>query len=325
MERAGSRNTRRALIVLAVAAALVAAATAVAALPKVATGGAKSVTASSAVLTGTVDPSGEPTTYHFEYGPGKPYALGPAAYPSRTPDQGPTAPKGKVGASATISGLSPATAYHYRLVAVNASGTKAGGDKSFTTPGAGVAITLSASPRTIRFRGTTHLTGQLGTRAPGGVKVALQEEAPPFDGKHFKGVATTRTDSSGRFAFSRSPIHNRAYRAVAGTKPKATSGTLVVGVRSRVTIAHVGRRGRTVTFGGSVGPSRDGQLVRIQRRVRGGWRTVKRGVLGMATDPDFSSFRVRVRLRRSGRYRAYVSRNSENLAGASRARRLRVR
>ena len=105
-----------ALVVLVPAAAQAAA-------PAPATGGAKSITSTSALLTGSVNPNNEATTYHFEYGLTNKYG-------STTPDQGPTAAnKVKTNVSVGVSGLAAGTTYHYRLVATNASGTKAAGDK----------------------------------------------------------------------------------------------------------------------------------------------------------------------------------------------------
>src|SRR5215208_578837 len=96
------------LVAIATLAALAAAATAAA--PSASTGPATSITSTSATLTGEVNPNSEPTTYHFEYGT-------TSAYGARTPDQGPTAAvKQNVDVSAPITGLSPGTTYHYRLV-----------------------------------------------------------------------------------------------------------------------------------------------------------------------------------------------------------------
>src|SRR5947209_5577976 len=85
-------------------------------VPTVATGGAKSVTATSATLTGTVNPNGESTSYHFEHGT-------TTAYGSTSPTGDAGSGTKNVNASEAISGLAPNTKYHYRLVASNSSGT----------------------------------------------------------------------------------------------------------------------------------------------------------------------------------------------------------
>ena len=79
-------------------------------------------------LSGTVNPEGAETTYHFEYG--------------TTTGYGTSAPttEGNVGAgssaeavSQTIAGLLPNTTYHFRLAAHNSSGTASTADRTFTT------------------------------------------------------------------------------------------------------------------------------------------------------------------------------------------------
>jgi hypothetical protein len=298
--------------------ALAGPATASASLPAAATNAAQDVTSSSATLRGTVNPNNEATTWYFEYGTTK-------AYGSRTDNQGPTgATKGNIPVTAPVSGLASATTYHFRLVAGNGSGTKLGGDKTFktTTP-----VSLVASPARLTFSHPTALSGQVGGAKVAGVKVTLQQVPAPYDARDFKAVATATTDAAGRFSFTQTPGANVAYRVVTATNPRGTSPTVIVGVRNLVTLslstAHP-KRGRTVVFRGTVGPRRDGQLVRIQKRVSRGWRTVARGVLGPATNPQLSSFSVRARVRRNGVYRAYVGGDAANLPGWSRRRAIRV-
>jgi hypothetical protein len=96
--------------------------------PEVDTGGATNVTEASASLHGEVNSewSGA-TTYHFEYGP-------TTAYGSQTPSF--SFPDGIAGIAQPITGLQPATTYHYRLEATNLGGTTYGADAEFTTQGA---------------------------------------------------------------------------------------------------------------------------------------------------------------------------------------------
>lgn len=304
-----------ALVALAL---LVPAAAAQAAAPSPAIGAAKSVTSTSAVLTGSVNPNNEATTFHFEYGLTK-------AYGSATPDQGPTAAnKVKTPVSASISGLTPGTTYHFRLVATNASGTKASGDKTFRTA---AGISLTASARTITLGRQTVLSGQLTAASPGGVKVTLEADPAPYNASEFKAATTATTDSTGKFTFTQAPSANTAYRVTA-RNPSAASATVTVRVRLRVTMtlstAHP-RRGGAVTFRGSVTPARNGQIARIQKRVSGHWRTVTTALLSQSSDPGVSTYRKRIRIRRRGTYRVYVSGDVANAAGASGRRTIRVR
>ena len=93
--------------------------------PSVTTGAASQVHQTSAVLNGTVDPKGQATTYYFQYGTSTAYGLqtGPANAGSGN---------GNVAVNSTITGLTSATTYHYRLVAQNASGTANGADQTLT-------------------------------------------------------------------------------------------------------------------------------------------------------------------------------------------------
>ena len=87
--------------VVAGAIALLATGSAAAAVPSASTGGARSVTQSSAVLAGTVNPNSAPTTYVFQYGTTR-------GYGAATPTQGPTAAvKRSLAVSAGVAGLAP--------------------------------------------------------------------------------------------------------------------------------------------------------------------------------------------------------------------------
>jgi hypothetical protein len=79
-----------------------------------------------ATLKARLDSGGEPTSYHFEYGP-------TSAYGSVTPEKQLDAESKPVNVSATIAGLAEAADYHFRLVATNPSGAAEGPDSTFRT------------------------------------------------------------------------------------------------------------------------------------------------------------------------------------------------
>lgn len=115
--------------------------------PTPVTGGASSIGENSASLHGTVNPNGQGTTYYFQWGRTTAYG---AKGPMRSAGSGTTA----VSVEETAGNLTPGTTYHYRLVAVNASGTSDGADRTFTTAAAPVVTTgrivqLSASGATL--------------------------------------------------------------------------------------------------------------------------------------------------------------------------------
>lgn len=86
------------------------------------------VTRTGAYLLGGVYPNGEPTTYHWEYGPTTDYGQRSRSYSAGAG----TAP---VVATGHLVKLDPGTTYHFRLVAVNSSGTSYGYDFKLHTGG----------------------------------------------------------------------------------------------------------------------------------------------------------------------------------------------
>ena len=118
-------------------------AAALAAPPTVTTGLADAVGQTTATVKGTVDPNGEDAPYVFEYGTTTAYGL-------KTPEQSAGAGDDLVAVSAALTGLSPATTYHYRLV----SGDVQGADATFTT----AAATPNPALPSISSRGHTERT-----------------------------------------------------------------------------------------------------------------------------------------------------------------------
>ena len=310
--RATARTTRlRVALTIAVAGMATLTPVATAAAPSASTDPATAVTSNSATLNGAVNPRNEATTFYFEYGTTNTYG-------SRTPDQGPTgAVSQNIDVSAAITGLSPGTEYHFRLVAVNASGTRRGGDRRFTTPS---VLSFAASPSRVVFGRPLLLGGVLGGPEISGVEVRLESNPYPFAG--FRRVADTRTDATGRYAFNQAPTVNTQYRAVAQTRPDTESAVVAVPVRMRISLGIRRTRGGR-RFAGSVAPAHIGMTVRIQRRVGRGWRTVKRTVLIASRDPARSSYSTRISNPRRGLYRAFIASDADHADGISSRRRIR--
>jgi hypothetical protein len=97
--------------------------------PTVVTGSASGVGTGSATVSGPVNPVGQATTYHFDYGTSTSYGWQAPAPPDPSAGSGTTAQT----LSAPLTALSPNTVYHYRIEATNASGTRYGADQTFTT------------------------------------------------------------------------------------------------------------------------------------------------------------------------------------------------
>ena len=94
--------------------------------PVATTQNATNVTESSATLHGSVTPNGLSTSYEFQYGTSTGYG--------QTSSSGSVSgSNSSTAVSRTITGLSPNTTYHFRLVAENDLGYDLGGDRTFTT------------------------------------------------------------------------------------------------------------------------------------------------------------------------------------------------
>jgi plastocyanin len=108
------------------------------AAPAVTTGTGTPTSDTEATLHGTINPEGQATTYFFKYG--------------KTTSYGQTTTVGEAGSGssavskqASVSALEPATSYHFRIVAINESGTSEGSDQTFTTFGPPAATTSPAT------------------------------------------------------------------------------------------------------------------------------------------------------------------------------------
>ncbi len=96
-------------------------------VPSATTGSATNITTTGATLNGTVNANGYSTTVTFQYGLTTSYGS------EVTAGQSPVTGTGSTAVSANISGLTPGTLYHFRVVAVNTYGTKNGSDATFTS------------------------------------------------------------------------------------------------------------------------------------------------------------------------------------------------
>ena len=119
--------------------------------PIVTTGAASGITATTATLTGTVNPNGLATTAKFEYGLTTSY--GSTASVALSPTNGSTAQTVNV----SLDGLQPGATYHYRVSGFNSGGSGLGDDATFTLPMLPFGYTIT--------NGTVTITGYTG---PGG-------------------------------------------------------------------------------------------------------------------------------------------------------------
>jgi len=109
-------------------------------LPPVAiTLAATSVTGTTAILNGTVNSNGASTAVSFDYGLTTSYDTNVAGTPATATGSNSTA------VSLALTGLLPATTYHFRVNSTGGSAPANGADMTFTTPAPVTATTLSAT------------------------------------------------------------------------------------------------------------------------------------------------------------------------------------
>ena len=114
---------------------------------------ASNVAPRSATLNASFDGNGDGTEFYFEYG----HSL-PGVYTVTTATGDAGEPSGATPLSMPISGLELETTYHYRVVAVNGTGTSKGFDETFTTPPA--VANLTTEPATEIGQDTITLNGK---------------------------------------------------------------------------------------------------------------------------------------------------------------------
>ena len=124
--------------------------------PVAVTGAASSITATSATLAGTVQPSSLTSTYAFQIGIDTTYG-GELSEVAGSDSQ--AAP-----VSATFANLQPGTVYHYRLTASNEDGISYGADQTFTTAGVSSSIVQPQAPLLITIPQTQFPTESTTTK-----------------------------------------------------------------------------------------------------------------------------------------------------------------
>ncbi len=97
-------------------------------VPTVSTETASSIGLDGATISGTVAPDRTDATVVFEYGTDTAYGTTISATPGTV-----SGTSGATAVSASLTGLSPHTPYHYRVDATNTAGTSSGVDATFTT------------------------------------------------------------------------------------------------------------------------------------------------------------------------------------------------
>jgi hypothetical protein len=142
------------------------------ATPVVTTGAATEPTRTTAMVSGTVNPGGVPTTVHFAYIEQARYEAAVAEKAANPYAAGATTPQSEsVGSDYTahpvgplqVSELHPGVTYHYAVVATNSVGTTIGPDVAFTTAAPTPPVAVSGDAAGITPNSAT-ITGTVDTR-----------------------------------------------------------------------------------------------------------------------------------------------------------------
>jgi hypothetical protein len=268
--------------------------------PTVSTGGVSSLSYSAATLHGHVDPHGQATNYFFQYGATRKYGA-----------QSPLAPAGSANASLAVSqaitGLTPLTVYHYRIVAVSADGATLGADQHFTTPKIPLSVAIVGVPNPVPFGGPFVVEGTLSGTGSGNHEVRLEANAFPYL-TGFQPVGNPElTSATGGFSFPLlGLLQNTQLRVATVGKPLVVSPVIIEGVAVRVSVhVHATKRRGFARIYGTVAPAEVGAQVGFQL-LKPGHRSVNVGgtivKAGTATVSRFS----RVIHVRHGLYKALV-------------------
>lgn len=267
--------------------------------PGASTLGASRVAYASATLNGSVNPRGQATNYIFQYGTTRGFGA-----------QTPLSPAGSgnvaVKVSQSITGLTPLTTYHYRILATGPTSATVGADRTFATGPVPLSLAIAGVPNPVLFGSPVLVEGTLsGTGAPNH-EVQLQANGFPYL-SGFAAVGNPElTSPSGGFSFPYLGLTaNTQLRVVTVGKPEVASPVILEGVAVRVSfhVRAAKRRGYARLYG-TVTPAEVGALVGFQL-LRPGRSLNKGGTVVKAATASFSTFSRVVRVQR-GLYKALV-------------------
>ena len=230
--------------------------------PSAQTGAAQGVGSDTGALTGTLDTKGRSTTWWFDYG---------TSTQVRQVDL--VEERGLQGgrcrrSSSTLTGLTPATTYHYRLVAKSDAGKTYAADATFTTTG----VTLTVVARQVVFGGRITLSGVVPTHQAGEQVVIF---AQSYGGGSFQSKSTVLTGANGTWAYIAKPGIDTAYEA---SWRNGMSAPVSIGVHPSIALRQTAKKTFVVKV--AAGRSFAGRLVQLQRLSNGRWSTIRRVRLG---------------------------------------------
>jgi hypothetical protein len=277
--------------------------------PRALTGQATHVLATSALLTGVVNPEGLQTSYYFQYGP-------TVAYGSQTPTVSVGAGTSKVKVGQLVSGLRPGTDYHFRIVAVTSTGiVVTGRDRAFAPKGSEPKVELS-KPEPVLVGSTFILRGVMRGLGAANHQVVLQASPYPYLEAFTQIGPPAVTNAAGVFSFRVAHLsRNTQFRVLTLDSRPTISPTVTVLAAVAVTL-HVRTSKSTglARLYGTVSPAVPGARVvfQLHKAVRPGKSEATAKFIGQFATTvkkggrTFSRFSLVVKVRHTGRYRAFV-------------------
>lgn len=224
--------------------------------PQVSTDKVEHVRGVTALLTGSVNPEGSPTTYYFQFGPTPAYGSVTAV---ANAGSGTKLIKVGLQASPVLVG------YHFRLVATNAGGTKVGHDRIYVPRKGKLKIEL---PKGAAFPWGSVVVVSGRISGAGGAHHRIELEDSPYPYKEaFEPIGLPSvTDALGRFSFRVGVLRTSTQFRVVTLDPLPKYSrvmTAVITVRVTLKVKSSSRPGFVRMFG-MVTPVSVGSRVEIQ-------------------------------------------------------------
>ena len=145
------------------------------------------------------------------------------------------------------------------------------GAKKPKPPKAMSSVTIAVGRNPVTFGSPITLSGQATGNKSAGAVLSLYAKSGPTYTKVTK-LGSTTADATGHYSFRTTPGANTSYYVTAKTTPAATSPSVLVSVRVRITLRVSSRTpavGARVRFSGTALPAYNGRYVLIQRKALG--------------------------------------------------------
>jgi hypothetical protein len=180
-------------------------------------------------------------------------------------------------------------------------------------------VTIGIAPVKVTFGKPAVVSGTTAANT----SVTLRADTFPFDG-NFSVVTKANSNAAGAYSFTVTPDSSTHYRADVKQSKSPVTALAVRWKVTRTVSTRTPKKGTRVLFSGTVSPAHTGGTAKIQRRNSSGvYKTVKTTTLAAASTTS-SSYSVRVRVRRTGRYRVQVDGDGAHETGNSRVVKLTV-